>query len=61
MTIVKYEEYKDPKAGFNKISSECKIYPDVKVGSMACRFDHICSGKIDLENKTVECSHSSMS
>lgn len=57
MAAIKYKEYKDPKAGVTKISSDCKIYADIKVGSMACRFDHACSGKVDLVNKTVECSH----
>ena len=60
MAIVQYEEYKDPKTGITKISSKCKIYTDTKVGSIACRFDHVCSGKVDLENKTIECAHSSM-
>ena len=60
MIIVKYEDYKDPKAGVTKIRSECKVYPGIKVGSMACRFDHECSGRVDLENKTVECYHTIM-
>jgi len=60
MATIKYKEYKDPKAGVTKISSECKIYAETKVGSIACRFDHSCSGKVDLENKTVECSHPDM-
>ena len=61
MITVKYEEYEDLKSGATKISTDCKIYENVKVGSITCRFDHACSGKVDLENKTVECHHPSMS
>jgi hypothetical protein len=60
MITVKYKEHKDPKAGVTKISTKCKVYPGIMVGSMTCRFDRDCSGKVDLENKTVECSHPTM-
>jgi hypothetical protein len=57
MATIKYKEYKDSTSEVNKISSECRIYANIKVGSIACRFDHPCAGKVDLENKTVECNH----
>ena len=57
---IKHKEYKNQTTEVTKINSESRIYGYIKVASIACPFDHGCAGKVDLENKTVECNHPDM-